>query len=74
MTMMDTWTSDDDFRTDDEVWVDTDGDGLADYIDPNSTVVLLYRDPLYKWVDNTHHSRRIIVPSLYQRARHLISR
>ena len=27
------------FRTDPEVWVDTDGDGLADFIDPDSTVV-----------------------------------
>ena len=27
------------FRTDPEVWLDTDGDGDADYIDPNSTVV-----------------------------------
>ena len=31
--------ADDDFRTDDEVWLDTDGDGLADYIDPNSAIV-----------------------------------
>ena len=29
----------DDFDFDPEVWVDTDGDGLADFIDPNSTVV-----------------------------------
>ncbi|MFL2956568.1 MAG: beta strand repeat-containing protein [Candidatus Thalassarchaeaceae archaeon] len=28
---------DDAFRTDDEVWIDTDGDGMADYIDPNSS-------------------------------------
>ena len=28
---------DDAFRTDDEVWFDTDGDGLADIIDPAST-------------------------------------
>ena len=31
--------SNDDFDFDPEVWVDTDGDGLADFIDPNSTVV-----------------------------------
>ena len=31
--------TDDAFDFDPEVWVDTDGDGLADFIDPNSTVV-----------------------------------
>ena len=29
---------DDAFRTDDQVWIDTDGDGEADYIDPSATV------------------------------------
>ena len=32
------------FDFDPEVWVDTDGDGLADFIDPNSTVVAYSTD------------------------------
>ena len=38
--------TDDAFDFDPEVWVDTDGDGLADFIDPNSTVVAYSTDQM----------------------------